>query len=311
MLVSAKPLLQKARANDYAIGAFNFSNLEQLQAIINAAEAEKSPVIVSTSEGAIQYATMAQLVAMAHVAAKSTRIPVVLHLDHGKDPDIVKQAIKSGYTSVMFDGSSRPYGQNIMLTKELAILAHRRRVSLEAELGILRGIEDNVNGDVVGTQNLAPLLTDPTQAQEFIAKTGCDSIAVAIGTSHGVHKFPGQAHLDFQRLREIATLVKIPIVLHGASGVLENLVTEAEHYGAHLGEAHGVDDNSILNAIKIGVAKVNIDSDLRLAFITAVRKVIRDQPEAFDPRQILGPARDLMTQVVRQKMQLFGSSGRA
>jgi len=304
MLVSAKPLLQKARAHGYAIGAFNFNNLEQLQAIISAAEAEKSPVIVSTSEGAIQYATMAQLVAMAHVAAKATRIPVVLHLDHGKDPDIVKQAIKSGYTSVMFDGSSRPYGQNVLLTKELVTLAHRCRVPLEAELGVLKGIEDNVGA----TKNI---LTDPVQAQEFIQKTGCDSIAVAIGTSHGVHKFKGQAHLDFQRLREIAALVKIPIVLHGASGVLENLVMEAEHYGAHLGEAHGVDDNSILNAIKIGVAKVNIDSDLRLAFIDAVRKVIHDQPEAFDPRQILGPARDLMTQVVRQKMQLFGSSGKA
>lgn len=304
MLANGKPVLAAARKGGYAIGAFNFSNLEQLQAIVEAAEAERSPVFVSTSEGAIQYATMPQLVAMAHTAAKAARVPVVLHLDHGKDPDVVKLAIKSGYTSVMFDGSSRPYGQNLTLTKQLAQLAHRKKVPLEAELGVLRGIEDTVSA----SENV---LTDPAQVKEFVRATGCDSIAVAIGTSHGVHKFRGLAHLDFQRLREIASAVSIPIVLHGASGVLPNLVAEAEAYGAELGEAHGVDDQSILNAIKLGVAKVNIDSDLRLAFIDAVRKVIKDSPETFDPRHILGPAKELMTQVVRQKMRLFGSSGRA
>jgi len=304
MLANGKPLLLAARKHGYAIGAFNFSNLEQLQAIVEAAEAEKSPVFVSTSEGAIEYATMPQLVAMAHTAAKSARVPVVLHLDHGKDPDIVKLAIRSGYTSVMFDGSSRPYGQNVTLTKQLATLAHRRHIPLEAELGVLKGIEDTVSADV-------NVLTDPSQAREFVRATGCDSIAVAIGTSHGVHKFKGLANLDFQRLREIAAQVNVPIVLHGASGVLPNLVAEATAYGAEFGPAHGVDDQSILNAVKLGVAKVNIDSDLRLAFIDAVRKVIQTSPESFDPRQILGPARDLMTQVVRQKMRLFGSSGRA
>ena len=304
MLANGKPLLLAARKHGYAIGAFNFSNLEQLQAIVEAAEAEKSPVFVSTSEGAIEYATMPQLVAMAHTAAKSARVPVVLHLDHGKDPDIVKLAIRSGYTSVMFDGSSRPYGQNVTLTKQLATLAHRRHIPLEAELGVLKGIEDTVSADV-------NVLTDPSQAREFVRATGCDSIAVAIGTSHGVHKFKGLANLDFQRLREIAAQVNVPIVLHGASGVLPNLVAEATAYGAEFGPAHGVDDQSILNAVKLGVAKVNIDSDLRLAFIDAVRKVIQTSPESFDPRQILGPARDLMTQVVRQKMRLFGSSSRA
>ena len=311
MLANGKPLLLAARKHGYAIGAFNFSNLEQLQAIVEAAEAEKSPVFVSTSEGAIEYATMPQLVAMAHTAAKATRVPIVLHLDHGKDPDVVKLAIRSGYTSVMFDGSSRPYGQNVTLTKQLAILAHRRHIPLEAELGVLRGIEDNVDGDAVETRHASSLLTDPLQAREFVRATGCDSIAVAIGTSHGVHKFKGLANLDFQRLREIAAQVGIPIVLHGASGVLPNLVAEATAYGAEFGPAHGVDDQSILNAVKLGVAKVNIDSDLRLAFIDAVRKVIQTSPESFDPRQILGPARDLMTQVVRQKMRLFGSSSRA
>jgi fructose-bisphosphate aldolase class II len=304
MLANGKPLLVAARKHGYAIGAFNFSNLEQLQAIVEAAEAEKSPAFISTSEGAIEYATMPQLVAMAHTAAKATRVPIVLHLDHGKDPDVVKLAIRSGYTSVMFDGSSRPYGQNVTLTKQLATLAHRRHIPLEAELGVLKGIEDSVSADV-------NVLTDPAQVREFVRTTGCDSIAVAIGTSHGVHKFKGMAHLDFQRLREIAAQVNIPIVLHGASGVLPNLVAEATAYGAEFGPAHGVDDQSILNAIKLGVAKVNIDSDLRLAFIDAVRKVIQTSPESFDPRQILGPARDLMTQVVRQKMRLFGSSGRA
>jgi fructose-bisphosphate aldolase class II len=247
---------------------------------------------------------MPQLVAMATTAAKATKVPIVLHLDHGKDPEIVKLAIKSGYTSVMFDGSSRPYGQNLMLTKELAMLAHRRKIPLEAELGVLKGIEDSVSAK-------ESVLTDPAQAKEFVQKTGCDSIAVAIGTSHGVYKFKGATHLDFGRLREIASIIGIPIVLHGASGVLQDLVSEAKKYGAKMGDAHGVDDSAILNAIKLGVAKVNIDSDLRLAFIDGVRKVIKDSPEAFDPRLILGPARDLMTKVVRQKMQLFGSSGKA
>lgn len=304
MLVSAKPLLQRARQRGYAVGAFNFSNLEQLQATVAAAAAERSPVLVSTSEGAIRYASMGQLVAMATVAAKAIKVPVALHLDHGKDPNVVKLAIKSGYTSVMFDGSALPYAENVRQTRALVKLAHARRIPLEAELGVLAGIEDMVSAKQT-------YLTDPQQAKRFVELTGCDSIAVSIGTSHGVHKFHGAARLDFDRLAQIASLVRLPIVLHGASGVLPELVAKAERYGAKLGEAHGVDDASILRAIKLGVAKVNIDSDLRLAFTAAVREVYADHSDIFDPRDVLGPARQAMAEVVSQKVRLFGSAGRA
>lgn len=303
MLVSSKQLLIKARRDGYAIGAFNFNNLEQLQAIINAAEAEKSPVIISTSQGAIEYAGIEMLVSMAKVAAHSVKVPVALHLDHGKDPNIVKLAMKSGYTSVMFDGSALPYAQNVSLTKQLATLAHTKKIPLEAELGVLGGVEDMVKAR-------ESLFTDPTQVKDFVSRTGCDSIAVSIGTSHGVYKFKGQAFLDFERLRQIARVVSLPIVLHGASGVPADLVSKAKKFGAKLDDPRGVDDSSILNAIKLGVAKINIDSDLRLAFMEAVRQELVENPEVFDPRQILTPARELMTEVARKKMRLFGSNGR-
>lgn len=304
MLVSAKPMLQRARRRGYAVGAFNFSNLEQLQAIVAAASAERSPVLVCTSEGAIRYASMPQLVGMATAAARAVKVPVVLHLDHGKDSAVVKQAIRSGYTSVMFDGSALPYAENVRLTRALAKLAHARGIPLEAELGILAGIEDTVSAKQT-------YLTDPQQAKRFVELTGCDSIAVSIGTSHGVHKFHGPAHLDFDRLAQIAELVKLPVVLHGASGVLPQLVAKAERYGAKLGDAHGVDDASILRAIKLGVAKVNIDYDLRLAFTASVREMYADHPEVFDPRDVLGAARQAMAEVVAQKVRLFGSNGKA
>lgn len=303
MLVSSKQLLIKARRDGYAIGAFNFNNLEQLQAIINAAEAEKSPVIISTSQGAIEYASIEMLVSMAKTAARNIKVPVVLHLDHGKDPNIVKLAIKSGYSSVMFDGSALPYAQNISLTKQLVTLAHTKKIPLEAELGVLGGVEDMVKAR-------ESLFTDPVQVKDFVSRTGCDSIAVSIGTSHGVYKFKGQAFLDFERLRQIARVVNIPIVLHGASSVPVDLVSKAKKFGAKLDDPKGVDDSSILNAIKLGVAKINIDSDLRLAFMEAVRQELVESPKVFDPRQILTPARELMTEVARKKMRLFGSSGR-
>jgi len=305
MLIPAKPLLIEARANHYAVPAFNINNLEILKAVMAAAEEMKSPVIVQTSEGAIEYAGMGYLIAMVRVAAAG-KIPVVLHLDHGKNMDVLTEAIRSGYTSVMFDGSSLPYDENVAKTKEVVRLAHPKDISVEAEIGVLAGIEDFVS---VEAKDAA--LTDPKQAAEFAEATKCDSLAVAIGTAHGAYKFKGKVHLDIDRLEKIAELVKIPIVLHGASGVLEDVVKLAEHYGAKLGEARGVLDEDIKHAIEHGVAKVNIDTDLRLAFTAGIREATVDMPKIIDPRKLLEPSITLMTEVAKRKMRVFGSAGRA
>lgn len=305
MLVPSAPLLRKARAKHYAVPAFNINNLEFLKSIIDAATKLKSPVIVQTSEGAIEYAGMDYLIAMVRVAAKA-KIPVVLHLDHGKNLKIVEQAIKSGYTSVMYDGSALKYEKNVANTKKVVAWAHRKGVSVEAEIGVLAGIEDFVN---VKTRNAA--LTNPAQALDFVKRTGCDAVAVAIGTSHGAYKFKGKTHLDIERLKEIAALVKHPIVLHGASGVLEDVKHLAECYGAKLGTARGVMDKDITEAIKHGVAKINIDTDLRLAFDAGIREAVADMPTVIDPRKLLEPASLLMREVAMRKMELFGSKGKA
>jgi fructose-bisphosphate aldolase class II len=305
MLVSSKSLLVKARAKKFAVPAFNVNNLEIIKSVMAAAVAMKSPVIVQTSEGAIDYAGMDYLIAMARVAA-AAKVPVVFHLDHGKDLKIIKQAIQSGYTSVMFDGSALPDKENIAKTKQVVAWARAKNVSVEAEIGVLAGIEDFVS---VEAKDAA--LTDPEQAAAFAHATGCDALAVAIGTSHGAFKFKGKTHLDIDRLKKIAMLVNIPIVLHGASGVLEDVAQLAEHYGAKIGEARGVLDQDIVQAIKHGVAKINIDTDLRLAFTAGVREAVADMPKVIDPRKLLEPANLLMTEVAKRKMKLFGSAGRA
>jgi fructose-bisphosphate aldolase class II len=305
MLVPAKPLLIKARAKKYAVPAFNINNLEILQAVMEAATELRSPVIVQTSEGAIEYAGMDYLIAIVRVAAKA-KIPVVLHVDHGKNLKTIKRAIDSGYTSVMFDGSSLSFKDNVKKTRQVVAWAHPKKISVEAELGVLAGIEDFVS---VADKNAA--LTDPDEAAAFAAATDCDSLAVAIGTAHGAYKFKGKAHLDIERLKRMAKIVKIPIVLHGASGVLEDVVKMAEHYGAKLGSARGVMDKDIKAAIKNGVAKINIDTDLRLAFTAGIREAVADLPKVIDPRKLLEPANILMREVAKRKMKLFGSSGKA
>lgn len=305
MLVSSKALLIKARAKKFAVPAFNVNNLEILKSVMSAAIAMKSPVIVQTSEGAVAYAGMDYLIAMVRVAA-AAKVPVVLHLDHGKNLKLIKQAIQSGYTSVMFDGSALPYKENLAKTKEVVGWARPKRVSVEAELGVLAGIEDFVS---VEAKDAA--LTNPEQAAAFARASGCDSLAVAIGTSHGAFKFKGKTHLDIDRLKEIAKLVKLPIVLHGASGVLEDVTELAEHYGAKIGEARGVLDQDITQAIKNSVAKINIDTDLRLAFTAGIREAVADMPKVIDPRKLLEPANLLMTEVAKRKMKLFGSAGKA
>ncbi len=306
MLTTLSNVLKKANRQGYAVGAFNVNNLEFIQAIIAAAEAENSPVIISTSEGAISYAGMAELGVLAHIAAKKTKVPVVFHLDHGKDEKLIAEAIKSGlYTSVMFDGSHLPYKDNVRITKKIVTLAHKHDVSVEAELGAIAGIED-----FVSVEEKDAHLTDPEQAREFVEKTGCDALAIAIGTSHGAYKFKGESKLDFKRLEEIEKLVNVPLVLHGASGIPTNIKKQCIKYGCKIEKAKGVSDANIRQAVKLGVDKINIDSDLRIAFDAGIRKFLHDKPEVFDPRKILTPAKDMITKVVRQKMKLFKSSGK-
>lgn len=306
MLTSLTSVLTKAQHGHYAVGAFNVNNLETIQAVFDAAEAEHAPVIIQTSEGAIEYAGMDELAALVHLAAKRIKFPVVFHLDHGKNYELVVKAIKSGfYTSVMFDGSSLPYEENVKKTKVLVQMAHKKGISLEAELGLISGKEDFVS---VSERDAA--MTQPKQAADFIKRTGCDALAVAIGTKHGAFKMKADSSLDFHRLKQIAEAVSVPLVLHGASGVPARIKTLCTKYGCEIASAKGIPDAQIKKAVSLGICKVNIDTDLRIAFDAGIRKFLKEKPGVIDPREILKPAKELITKVVRLKMQLFGSSGK-
>lgn len=311
MLTTLKKVLAKANAGNYAVGAFNTNNLETTLAVIEAAVEMKSPVILQTSEGAIEYAGMEYLHAMVAVAAKA-KVPVVFHLDHGKDLKVVRRAIASGYTSVMYDGSALPEKENLANTKKVVGWAKARGVSVEAELGAIAGIED-----FVSVEEKDAHLTNPESALAFAKATGIDALAIAVGTAHGAFKFKGETVLDFDRLKRIKALVKVPLVLHGASGIdpalVERTRTQCSILGdcARLENAHGVSDAAIAQAVKLGINKINVDSDLRIAFTAAVRETLLNDRKAFDPRKILGPAKELMKEVVKHKMELFGSAGKA
>ncbi len=304
MLANTKTLLKKAQRGHYAIGHFNINDLEIMQGIVQAGVKLKSPLILATSEGAIEYAGMDLLYGMVKTASEKIKIPIALHLDHGRDIKIIKRAIKVGYSSVMIDASHFPFEKNISLTKKIVHLAHQKSVSVEAELGTIGGAEDKVEA-----RNI--LYTDPFKAKEFVEKTGCDFLAVAIGTSHGAYKFAGKARLRIDLLKEIRQKVKIPLVLHGASGVPISLVHLAQKYGAKLGEMQGVPDTQVKAAIRQGICKVNMDTDLRLAFDVGIRKVVKNKPEEFDPRNMLAPAREQIAKVVEQRITLLGSKGKA
>lgn len=305
MLVSSKKILDKANKEFYAVPHFNINNLEILQAILKGCRELNSPVIIATSEGGIEYAGMDYITSMVHTAAKKEKFPIALHVDHGKDLNIIKQAIKSGYTSVMYDGSSLPYKLNVSNTKKVKKWAGKK-ISVEAEIGVLAGVEDKVK---VSEQKAR--FTDPDEAVKFAKETKCDALAIAIGTSHGAYKFKGETKLNYDILKEIKARTQMPIVLHGASGIDKNMVKMAEKYGAVLKGAHGVSDSAIKKAVQFGVNKINIDSDLRIAFDAGVRKALKEKPEVFDPRKILQPAMDEMTKIVKHKIKLFGSEGKA
>lgn len=303
MLTTNKKVMDKAYKKKYAVGAFNTNNMEITQSIIRAAVAEKSPVIISTSEGAIDYARIDYLKALIETASDAS-VPVTMHLDHGKSMKYVRMCVKAGYTSVMLDGSHLPYEENVSITRKVVKVCKPKGISVEGELGTIGGTEDKVSARKI-------IYTEVADAVDFVAKTGVDSLAVAIGTSHGAYKFAGKAKLDIKRLADINKALKMPLVLHGASGIPQDVVRMAKKYGAKLGHPHGVPDSQIRTAVKHGVAKVNLDSDIRLAFDAGVRQVIMEKPSVFDPRKILGPARDLMETVVRKRMRVLGSSGRA
>ncbi len=283
MLVTGKEILQDAYKNGYAVGAFNINNMEILQAVIAAAEELRSPVMIQTSEGAIKYAGIDYLSAMVHLAARKASVPVALHLDHGTTYSTIISCIANGWTSVMIDGSHHPLAENIAATAEIVKVAHACGVSVEAELGRLSGVEDNIS-----VSERDAIYTNPQEAKQFAEETGVDSLAIAIGTAHG--KYKGEPKLDFDRITRIKELISIPIVLHGASGVPEE---------------------SIKRAISLGINKINIDTDVRQAFTDGIKGVFESKPEEFDPRKICGPARDAMKKVVMDKMTMFGSVGRA
>lgn len=307
MFTSLPHLLSVAQKRHYAVGAFNVYNLETVQSVIAAAEIERSPVIIQTSEAAIKYAGIEILGALVHQLAKKTKVPIVFHLDHGKDEKLVLAAIKSGwYTSVMFDGSALPYKKNLAITKKIVKAAHACGVAVEAELGAIAGIED-----FVSVEDRQAHLTDPKQAIEFVRQTDCDALAIAIGTKHGAYKFHGDCRLDFERLKELRKVVSVPLVLHGASGVPAHIKNEAIEFGAEISEAKGVSDSSIKKAVSLGICKINIDTDLRIAFDAGIRKFLKLEPKIIDPRAILTAAKNEMIEVTRQKMRMFGSSGKA
>lgn len=300
VFADTKKLLLKAQKGKYAIAHFNINNMEIVQGVVAAAVKLKAPIILATSEGALKYAGMDYLCAIAQTAAENSNIPLALHLDHGKDMDIIKQAIQKGYSSVMIDASHEEFEKNIHLTKQVVALAHRKGISVEAELGTIGGAEDLVSSKKI-------IYTDPAKASEFVERTGCDFLAVAIGTSHGAYKFHGKASLRQDILQRIKKKVKVPLVLHGASGVPQGLVKVAEKYGADFSSVKGVPDTQIKKAVKYGITKINTDTDLRIAFDAAVRRTLHTKPKDFDPRQILAPARDLIQEVAEQRIKLFGS----
>ncbi len=281
-LYTLTEILADAQRNGYAVGAFNANNMEIVQAIINAAEAESAPVILQASQGALKYAGVELIVAMVKAGAEKSGTAVALHLDHGTSLEQIMRCIREGFTSVMYDGSAYPFEENVKNTQEVVKLARYAGLSVEGELGRIVGTEDDIN-----VSQREALFTLPEEARLFVEKTSVDALAVAIGTAHGPYR--GEPQLDFARLQQIREKVSLPLVLHGASGVPED---------------------AIKKAVRLGVCKINIDTDLRQCFSNKIKEVLREHPREYDPRKLLGPARDETREIIRHKMRLFGCSNR-
>ena len=308
-LTHTTELFQKALAGKYALGAFNVNNMELLQAIVEACEEEKAPVMLQISKGARSYANPIYLKKLIEAAVSTTTIPIAVHLDHGDSFELCKECIDEGFTSVMIDGSHLPYDENVAVCKQVVEYAHAHNCVVEGELGMLVGAQFD-EGEEGGGHCDSGVYTNPEEAVDFVRQTGVDSLAVAIGNSHGAYKFKGEQHLDLERLKAIkkalaeAGLGDFPLVLHGASSVPAYLVKEINQYGGALGEdTAGVPEADIEIARRVGCTKVNIDTDLRLAMTAAIRKTFAENPKEFDPRKVLGPARDYVKDLVRHKVR--------
>ncbi len=310
-LVSTEKMFEMAYNNGYAVGAFNVNNMEITQGIVSAIAEEKAPLILQISRGARQYASMSYLKAIIDVAVKENPdIPICMHLDHGDTFESCKQCVDDGFTSVMIDASHHPFEENIRMTKEVVDYAHKHGVVVEAELGQLGGIEEDVVG--VSADDIANHLTDPNQAIEFVEKTGCDSLAVACGTSHGAFKFKSAPALAFDVIQGVADkLAGFPLVMHGSSSVLKEFKDLINKYGGDMPDAMGVPEDAISKAAKMAVCKVNIDTDLRMALTAKIRQVFAETPGEFDPRKYLGPGRDAIQKMVKRKLHVLGCAGKA
>ncbi|MCB6570146.1 class II fructose-1,6-bisphosphate aldolase [Eubacterium limosum] len=306
-LVTSTDMFKKAYEGKYAVGAFNVNDMEIIQGIVEAAQEEKAPLILQVSAGARKYANPVYLKKLVEAAVETTDLDICLHLDHGADFEICKSCVDGGFTSVMIDGSKYPFEENIALTKKVADYAHDHGVVVEAELGKLAGIEDAVS---VGDHEAS--FTDPDEAVEFVERTGCDSLAITIGTSHGAFKFKGTPKLDFPRLEKISGLLPgYPLVLHGSSSVPKEFVDLCNQYGGAIPGAQGVPEDMLREAAKWGVCKINIDTDLRLAMTASIRKVFVEQPQVFDPREYLGPGRNAIKAMVAHKLKdVLGCAGK-
>ncbi len=310
-LVDSKKMFEMAYKNGYAVGAFNVNNMEITQGIISAIAEEKAPLILQISRGARAYASMSYLRGIIDVAVKENPdIPICMHLDHGDTFETCKQCVDDGFTSVMIDASHQPFEENIEVTRQVVEYAHARDVVVEAELGQLGGIEEDVVG--VDPDDIAKNLTDPDQAIEFVQKTGCDSLAVACGTSHGAYKFKTEPKLAFDVIQAVAEkLPGFPLVMHGSSSVLKEFKDLINKYGGDMPDAMGVPEEAIGKAAKMAVCKINIDTDLRMALTAKIRQVFSEKPAEFDPRKYLGPGREAIKDMVVRKLRILGCSGKA
>ena len=307
-LTHTKDLFAKALKGKYALGAFNVNNMELIQAIVEACEEEKAPLILQISKGARQYANPVYLKKLIEAAVSVSNIPIAVHLDHGDTFELCKQCIDEGFTSVMIDASHEPFEKNAEITRKVVEYAHKYNASVESELGHLVGAQFD-EGEEGGAHSTSGHYTNPDEAVKFVKETGCDSLAVAIGNSHGAFKFKGEQHLDLERLKAIkkalreANLGDYPLVLHGASSVPQYLVAEINKYGGQMPDAQGVPESDIEVARRVGCTKVNIDTDLRMAMTAGIRKVFAEKPAEFDPRKYMGPARQCVKDLVRHKVK--------
>ena len=310
-LVNTKKMFEMAYKNGYAVGAFNVNNMEITQGIISAVAEEKAPLILQVSRGAREYASISYLKAIINVVVEENPdIPIAINLDHGDNSETCKQFVDDGFTSVMIDASKQPFEENIAVTRKVVEYAHARDVVVEAELGQLGGIEEDVVG--VADDDISKHIADPNQVEEFVEKSGVDSLAVAIGTSHGAYKFKKEPKLAFDVIQEISNrLPGFPLVMHGSSSVLKEFVDLINKYGGDMPNAMGVPEDAVSRAAKMAICKVNIDTDLRLALTAKIRQVYAEQPGEFDPRKYLGPGREAIREMVKHKLHVLGCAGKA